>query len=542
MSALSDMDFRDKVRVQCLQKRKMVMHKSFLNRYSSVLTLFLLSITPLGFFVWEGHVGLTLADEGFLWYGAQRVMLGEVPIRDFMAYDIGRYYWSAAFMNIWGSNGIIALRFAIAIFQAVAIYISLAALARCSAKQNLPFLLFALAILLVWMSPQFRVFDIALPLILIGTLSFLVEQPSQRRYFLTGLVIGLTAIFGRNHGLYSVLGSLGIIAYLAIRRESGASLMKVFAYWLLGIIVGYLPMLVFLLTSPGFAQAFWESILWLFEIKGTNLPLPIPWPWLVPFGKLSVIEIIRGLALGSLFIAIVVFGIVGIVWAIRKKLKGEAVPAVLIASIFLALPYAHYAYSRADITHLAPSIPPFLTGMLVVIFAIQSGKVKWLFAAILCGVSLLVMLPTHYGWQCYSTPSCVQIDAVGDKLKIDKDVGRDVAFFDRLVMSHAPNGRAFVVFSIFPGVYAALERKSPIWDIYPLFPRSVTFQKKEIERIKAADPGFVLIYDYALDGRDELRFSNTHPVVYQYIRDNFEQFQLNGYTNPVLKFYKSRER
>jgi hypothetical protein len=68
-----------------------------------------------------------------------------------------------------------------------------------------------------------------------------------------------------------------------------------------------------------------------------------------------------------------------------------------------------------------------------------------------------------------------------------------------------------------------MERKAPLWEIYALVPRNSTFQEGEIQRIERAGPGFAIVGDQALDGREELRFQNTHPLIDQYIRQNFEQ-------------------
>ena len=76
-------------------------------------------------FLIPGYAGLQLQDEGYLWYGTQRVMLGEAPVRDFMSYNPRRYYWSAAIRSSMSKNGIIALRLAVSVFQAIGLFIFL---------------------------------------------------------------------------------------------------------------------------------------------------------------------------------------------------------------------------------------------------------------------------------------------------------------------------------------------------------------------------------------------------------------------------------
>ena len=89
------------------------------------LLLFLTAFLVTIFFMWQGHLGFSLWDEGYLWYGAQRVLQGEIPIRDFQSYEPGRYYWAATFMYLFGDNGIMALRVSVAIFQAIGVFVGL---------------------------------------------------------------------------------------------------------------------------------------------------------------------------------------------------------------------------------------------------------------------------------------------------------------------------------------------------------------------------------------------------------------------------------
>lgn len=505
------------------------------------ITLLLSIMTVFSLFCWQGHKGFNLADEGFLWYGVQRVLVGEVPLRDFMAYDPGRYYWSASLMYLLGSNGIMPLRLTVAIFQIVGLWMGLLAIARTMTrltKENFLFLLLTTVTLVLWMFPRHKLFDISLSLLLITTLTLLIKQPSTRQYLITGIGIGLVAVFGRNHGLYGLIGSLGVMAWLNLKRATPVKVKTGFFWWATGITVGFSPILLMLLLVPGYFSAFWDSLYFLIEQKTTNIPLPIPWPWTINFSSLPLGDALRGWLVGLFFIGSLLFGLLGIAWVIWQKLKQQPVPPVCIASIFLALPYAHFALSRADVGHLAQGIFPLLVGSLAFLSTCEA-KIKWPLAAILSGTSLWIMPVFHPGWQCHTSHQWVTVDISGSTLQVDPGTVNDIALLRQLANQYAPHGEAFIVTPFWPGAYPLLERRSPLWEIYALFPRGKAFEKTEITRIKAAKPNFAVILNLPLDGREELRFCNTHPLIHRYILHHFEPLDDYHY-NPMYQLYRRK--
>ncbi len=491
-------------------------------------------------FHWQGSVGFNLWDEGYLWYGVQRVLNNEVPILDFLAYDPGRYYWLAALLKVNGDYGILSLRGAVAIFQASGLFVALLLIADSNtrkSKTDIVFWFLIVATLMVWMFPRHKLFDISISIFLIGVLTYLANNPIPKRYVITGICIGIIAVFGRNHGVYGAIASLGIIAWLSIKSRSGLSLIRAFILWGTGIVIGFLPIILMAFLIPGFSTAFLESVRFLFEQKATNLPLPVPWPWTVQFAAASIADAVRSVLIGLFFVGTILFGALTLIWVIHAKFKGKPVSPTLAAAAFLAFPYAHFAYSRADVSHLAQGIFPLLVGSLVILSTAQP-KVKWIIASTLCAASILVMHIFHPGWQCLASKQCVSVEVAGSQLMVNPGTASDIALVRQLTEEYAPNGETFIATPFWPGAYALMERRSPMWEIYALFPRPEAFEKKEIERIKAATPSFAFVFNMALDGREDLRFKNTHPLIYQYILNNFES--VPHAHNPAYEIYKSK--
>lgn len=497
-------------------------------KYYTYLLLYSCLITTL-LFIWQGNKGFGLSDESFLWYGTQRVLLGEVPIRDFMAYDPGRYYFSAALMYLFGDNGIISLRITLFLCQFCGLFLSLVLIiphekvTSGKSKELYAWVLIISIIMVYWMFPLYKIYDITISIVLTAIISHLIAHKTSKQHFITGFCVGLSAVFGRNHGLYGFIASFAAILWINLGTLPWSDFLKKISAWLIGILIGFSPILFMALLIPGFAHAFWESIIFMFELGTTNLTLSIPWPWKVIFTEPTLGKKIRGALTGSYFLFPLIFGLSGLMVLFRNKIKPQYqlhLPPQLVAAILLTLPYTHHAFARAAVAHLSQGIFPALIACFVVLSQ-QPKSRKWMFTSILLGTTVWLMA-TFHRWECIDPNKCVQTKVGCDHLWIRHKTSGDLRLINTLVTQYAANDQDFIVVPYWPGAYAALEKRAPMWEIYALFPRTEQFQLREINRIKKSAPKFAFIFNYPLDGNEKLRYIYTHALINQYIFDNFD--------------------
>ena len=63
---------------------------------------------------------------------------------------------------------------------------------------------------------------------------------------------------------------------------------------------------------------------------------------------------------------------------------------------------------------------------------------------------------------------------------------------------------------------------------------------KLIEDLRLQNVHWVILGDVALDGREELRFRNTHPLVWQHFVHDYEAFSVKGLDPNYTLFHKGK--
>jgi len=455
-----------------------------------------------------------LGDEGYLWYGVRRLLAGEVPVRDFMSYELGRYYLAALPMWATAQDGILALRAVLGAVAALGVGLALHALWRAH-PPALATLVLQGIIFAAWMAPRHKVWDDTVSIGLVLIVQAFLDRPVPRRGFVLGVVVGGAAVIGQNHGIYGLTASAlaWLLCWRMGQRPDTATAMA----WAGGIVAGYAPVWLAWCLVPGYAAAAWDAIHYLLvEYKGVNLPLPLPWPW-----KAQVIGGgLQAWTFSAWFVALQLALAWGVVTLARRGREWMAAHTLACAALIVALPYANVVFSRADTAHLAQAIAPLL--MLVFALSAASRSTRRVSGVVACVValgSLPLVLPLHPGW-------------IGRHVAVAKvQVGMDwvkLPGFDRQMLSaglQAPGPGGVLALPYYPGLSAALDERSPTWEIYPIFPRSQEFEQRELSRLEATPPRLVLVASAPIDGRPDLAYERTHPLIDAWIKARYISVQ-----------------
>jgi hypothetical protein len=491
----------------------------------------------------HGAINFNIADEGYLWDGVRRTAAGQVPIRDFHAYDPGRYYWCAAGSR-WLGEGLLGLRLTTSLFRILGVFIGLLAVRHVTKRVD--FLVLA-GILFWWWNPTYyKTFEPTVTFAAVYAGLLLVENPSASRYFLAGITAGLAAIIGRNLGLYAAVAHAGIIAYLYLKKASDPPAVQQLGSWVGGILAGYSPMLLMFAVVPGFFHSFVESVAFHFILGQTNLTLPIPWPWTVPISGVPTRDQAVAVAVGLGFVTWSVFVPVGLVTIFRLTGCQIQNRALLISSVFASLCFAHHAFARADYEHLAHVIPALLLGLI----AAMSAMAEWGWKVRTTCLAVATALVTFFAAWPYNFPisfyqsygerwEYVEREIAGDELLLPVWQVQAIQMFEGVLARHLPAGSRFLVGPYEAGFYPIFGQSCPVWNSYFVLPELESRERRMISELETSTVGLALINDQAaVDGNPRYRFRNSHPLLWQYIQQHYEVITENGLPPGWLAFQR----
>jgi hypothetical protein len=478
-----------------------------------------------------GDLNLNLRDEGYLWYGVRAVLAGDVPLRDFQAYDPGRYYWSAALSPVLG-DGLLGVRAASATFQVLGLTAGLLVASRV-VRHPAALALLALALLL-WMFPRHKLYESSLTMIGTWGVLRLLEAPTARRHVALGVLCGLAACLGRNHGLYLGLSALATTVLLA--RTCGArALAGRLGALAGGTLVGYAPLLGMMLLVDGFARGFVEATALLLA-QGANLPTPYPWPWRVALDAPVLPLRLSQAAIAVAFLLPVLVYPAAVIATLRTRASARAegtsdARRVLLACLLVGVPYVHHFAVRSDLSHLAQAAHPLWLAL--VALPVLCGARARLARGVAWGLLLVLTAGMTVGRHPAITERWREVQAElvehdvggGETVRIRSTLDRHLTRVEGMIEHFVGEDDVLFIAPTSPTFYPLLGKASPSWWIYFLWPASEELQRAVVAELEEAGVDWAMIVDKSFDADDRFAFRETNPLVWAHLEEAFQRVQ-----------------
>jgi len=485
----------------------------------------------------QSHLGystriLDLGDEGLLWYVSQRTALGQVPLLDFFSYDPGRYYWSAFIFKLLRGDGLFQQIIANDLFGLIGVFVTYLAMCRSSIERRWRIAaVFLLGITLGF--PRHKIYEQTLSLIAVAGVTFVLAKPSAKRWFYYGLATGLAAFIGRNSGLYFAVAA--VLAFVMLKfLNVTMRVRRILGAYVVGGVVGYLPMLVMVLTIAGFPAALWRSVL----LNSKQLiPVPVPFPW-----RLHALGLygLQPIAASFLFIAAPLTYVLLLLLLPRlgpiSDESGER--RLALGASIAGVPYLFHGFSYATFGHLSQATLPFVVASIAFsAYLFKIGKRPLSLGVLLCltGLVLACWLPREPVVEYLRARDRFEPIEIENTRFLLPEADAELMRATRVAFdSCGARDGSFLASPDYPSLYAFLKTRSPFWEIYFILfrlPRSDESQTRHIDTLIQNRTALIL-----LTPADEKGMRVVYPRLLDYILTHYQPMNTAA-ANSDFHFY-----
>lgn len=228
-----------------------------------------------------------LYDDGILAFGAERILQGDMPYRDFWTmYAPGQFYVLAGLFAIFGTEDL-TLRLYGLTLKAVITALSFSLVAKKSGA--VAGIIAAASSFLILVAARLEAFPV-FPAILLLQLALLSlpEQlgPAPQRLLATGVLIGLAALFRHDLGFYFCIGLTIYTCWQqftlhANKTSALAGVLRNCYLYATGVLIIVFPVTLYLLLNVGTEKLWFNLILAPATLYAENRSLPWPGPTLL---------------------------------------------------------------------------------------------------------------------------------------------------------------------------------------------------------------------------------------------------------------------
>ncbi len=324
-----------------------------------------------------------LYDEAISVYGAERVLNGDVPYRDFWTiYPPGQFYTLATLFKIFGPSILVERIYDTVLRSLICILVFLTAVRLASPGWGLVVWL----VVAVWLKYLGNYAYPNIPAMLFSLLSlyfllgFFCKERSNIRLFVAGIFVGVAGLFRHDSGLYLFLSEVLVVfpfAFFFLLPKNGEEgllrrLVKLTPYacvYLFGAAFPILPVAVYFLSTVPVQTIIDDLIIFPLKVfpsvRSVPFPAPLPDGFALSRGEASLFQYLAQLSERWIFyfslsvlLATCVFFALGRCRSLQEGNKGPLVSSWNWETVLLlvfGLVSLNNLRVRPDLAHLLPS-------------------------------------------------------------------------------------------------------------------------------------------------------------------------------------------